>query len=126
MAPRYEPRPLEAKWQKIWEERGLFNAPEDPARPKYYVLEMFPDPSGASTWATCATIPLGTWWPGTSGCRVLTCSIPWAGTPSGCPWRMPPWPGGLHPAAWTYDNIEYMRRQLKELGYSYDWRRAAT
>ena len=46
MAPRYEPRPLEVKWQKIWEERGLFNAPEDPARPKYYVLEMFPYPSG--------------------------------------------------------------------------------
>ena len=46
MAPRYEPRPLEAKWQKIWEERGLFKAPEDPARPKYYVLEMFPYPSG--------------------------------------------------------------------------------
>ena len=46
MAPRYEPRPLEAKRQKIWEERGLFNAPEDPARPKYYVLEMFPYPSG--------------------------------------------------------------------------------
>ena len=46
MAPRYEPRLLEAKWQKLWEERGLFNAQEDPARPKYYVLEMFPYPSG--------------------------------------------------------------------------------
>ena len=46
MAPRYEPRPLEAKWQQLWEERGLFNAKEDPARPKYYVLEMFPYPSG--------------------------------------------------------------------------------
>ena len=46
MPPRYEPRPLEAKWQAIWEARRLFDATEDPARPKYYVLEMFPYPSG--------------------------------------------------------------------------------
>ena len=49
---------------------------------------------GASTWATCATTPSGTWWPATSGCGASTCSIPWAGTPSGCRRRMPPWPGG--------------------------------
>jgi leucyl-tRNA synthetase len=63
MPPRYEPRRVEAKWQRIWEERRLFNATEDPNRPKYYVLEMFPYPSG-----TCATIPSATWWPATSAC----------------------------------------------------------
>ena len=46
MVPRYQPRRLEAKWQQFWEERRLFEAPEDPERPKYYVLEMFPYPSG--------------------------------------------------------------------------------
>ena len=46
MVRRYEPRRLEAKWQEIWQAQQLYNTFEDPARPKYYVLEMFPYPSG--------------------------------------------------------------------------------
>ena len=52
---RYDAPEIEARWQRAWDEAGLFRARRDPARPKYYVLEMFPYPSGASISATRAT-----------------------------------------------------------------------
>ena len=56
MVPRYEPRRLEAKWQEIWQAQQLYNTFEDPARPKYYVLEMFPYPSGPHPHGACAQL----------------------------------------------------------------------
>ena len=55
MTARFNPLTADARWQKVWEERGTFQASDDSAKPKTYVLEMFPYPSGASTWGTSAT-----------------------------------------------------------------------
>ena len=116
--PRYNAVEIEQRWQAAWDAAQAFASPEDSSRPKYYVLEMFPYPSGKSTWVTSGTTPWGTWSPATSGRGASTSCTRWAGTPSACPPRTPPWSAASHPAAWTYDNIDTMRRQLQSMGLS--------
>ncbi|WP_428562470.1 MAG: leucine--tRNA ligase [Solidesulfovibrio sp. DCME] len=120
---KYVPEDVEKKWQAIWEEGGHFKVEADPSRPKYYVLEMFPYPSGRIHMGHVRNYSIGdvvARFKRMEGHNVLH---PMGWDAFGMPAENAAIKHGLHPAAWTISNIDSMRTQLKRLGYSYDWRR---
>jgi leucyl-tRNA synthetase len=120
---KYVPEDVEKKWQAIWEEGGHFRVEADPSRPKYYVLEMFPYPSGRIHMGHVRNYSIGdvvARFKRMEGYNVLH---PMGWDAFGMPAENAAIKHKLHPAAWTLDNIDTMRAQLKRLGYSYDWRR---
>jgi leucyl-tRNA synthetase len=122
--PKYEHQRIEQKWQRIWEERELFKAAIDPSKPKYYVLDMFPYPSGAGLHVGHVTGYTATdilaRYKRQKGFNVLH---PMGWDSFGLPAEQYAIRTGTHPAVTTEQNINTYRRQLKSLGFSYDWSR---
>jgi len=120
---QYTPEAVERKWQRIWEEKAYFSAASDPSRTKYYVLEMFPYPSGRIHMGHVRVYTLGDVIARYKWMRNLNVLHPMGWDAFGLPAENAAIQHGTHPAAWTYANIDEMRSQLKRLGYSLDWSR---
>ena len=120
---RYNSKETEAKWQAIWDERGSFIATEDPDRPKYYVLEMFPYPSGRLHVGHARNYAIGDMVARYKRARGFNVLHPMGWDAFGLPAENAAIANKVHPADWTYQNIETMRGQLKTLGLAYDWTR---
>jgi leucyl-tRNA synthetase len=120
----YDPQRIEAKWQKIWEEQGAFNAVDgESARPKYYFLEMLPYPSGTMHMGHMRNYTIGdavARYKRMCGFNVLH---PMGWDAFGLPAENAAIKNGIPPREWTLQNIEEFRRVLHRFGFSYDWRR---
>lgn len=119
----YDFSSIEKKWQSIWNERQVFKAVMDPSRPKYYVLEMFPYPSGKLHMGHVRNYSIGDVVARIKRATGYNVLYPMGWDAFGLPAENAAIKAHVHPAEWTYSNIRQMRSQLKALGYSYDWNR---
>src|SRR6516164_6277867 len=120
---RYNAREAEARWQKVWDERGIFATKNDDPREKYYVLEMFPYPSGRIHMGHVRNYTMGdvvARFKRAMGFNVLH---PMGWDAFGMPAENAAIDRKVHPKAWTYDNIATMKKQLMSMGLSLDWTR---
>ena len=122
MAERYDPRSIEEKWRKVWEEEGVFRA-RDFEGSKFYVLEMFPYPSGRIHMGHVRNYAIGDALARFLRMKGYNVLHPMGWDAFGLPAENAAIKHGVHPARWTYENIGNMRKQLKLLGLSYDWER---
>ncbi|HZL60912.1 MAG TPA: leucine--tRNA ligase [Pseudolabrys sp.] len=120
---RYNARAAEARWQSVWDERGIFATQNDDPRPKYYVLEMFPYPSGRIHMGHVRNYTMGDVVARFKRAMGLAVLHPMGWDAFGMPAENAAIDRKVHPKAWTYDNIASMKAQLKSMGLSLDWAR---
>jgi leucyl-tRNA synthetase len=123
MEAKYNPKAIETKWQVFWEKEQIFHVKEDPNKRKYYLLEMFPYPSGRIHMGHVRNYSIGDVVARCLRMQGYNVLHPMGWDAFGMPAENAAIKAKTHPARWTYDNIDYMRQQLKKLGFSYDWSR---
>ena len=123
MSSQYDPRTIEAKWQARWQADGLYRVQDDPSRPKFFFVTMYPYPSG--------DLHIGHWYamtPSDAKARYLRMRgynvlFPMGFDAFGLPAENAAIQHGIHPFKWTMANIERMRGQLRSMGTMFDWTR---
>jgi leucyl-tRNA synthetase len=123
MAARFNPLEADARWQKVWEEQGTFHASGDGARPRAYVLEMFPYPSGRIHIGHVRNYVMGDVLARYKGMKGFDVLHPMGWDAFGMPAENAAMEMKVHPGQWTRSNIETMRGQLKLIGLAIDWTR---
>jgi leucyl-tRNA synthetase len=120
---RYNPKEVEPRWRAAWDAAGVFRSTEDASRPKYYMLEMFPYPSGRLHVGHARNYAMGDVVARFKRARGFNVLHPMGWDAFGLPAENAAAERGVDPAAWTFDNIDRMREELKGLGLSIDWSR---
>lgn len=123
MEERYQAKAIEEKWQRLWEENQAFQVTEDPGKAKYYVLEMFPYPSGRIHMGHVRNYSIGDVVARYKRMRGYNVLHPMGWDAFGLPAENAAIEQGIRPEIWTQENILYMKTQLKRMGLSYDWKR---
>lgn len=123
MEKQYVPRDVEQKWQEKWRREDAFRVSEDPEKQKYYLLEMFPYPSGRIHMGHVRNYAIGDVVARFKRMQGFNVLHPMGWDAFGMPAENAAIEHGTHPKKWTYENIASMREQLKRMGLSYDWQR---
>ncbi|MEK6672822.1 MAG: leucine--tRNA ligase [Nitrospirota bacterium] len=126
MEERYDPQGIELKWQQYWSEKKMFRSGSDISKEKFYCLEMFPYPSGKIHMGHVRNYVIGDVISRYKRMRGYNVLHPMGWDAFGMPAENAAIKHGLHPAKWTYENIEFMKVQLNRIGLSYDWDREVT
>src|SRR6266851_8327503 len=116
---RYPFREIEGKWQKVWEERKQFSVSEDPSRPKFYCLEMFPYPSGRIHMGHVRVYAIGDLLARYKRMRGFNVLHPMGWVAFGLPAEQYAIKTGQHPEVTTRENVAKFKSQLKRIGFSY-------